>query len=117
MLRSKELTKHQRDLIVERYRSGEGYKKISKALDISWNTVKGVINKWRKYGTTVTLSRSGRPSRVDKKTETKLVREDIERPETAVKEQQLSLASTGCSLQVTTLLYCSTFWAMGQASD
>ncbi|XP_047433048.1 male-specific lethal 3 homolog isoform X2 [Mugil cephalus] len=90
-MRHKELTKHQRDLIVERYRSGEGYKKISKALDISWNTVKGVINKWRKYGTTVTLSRSGRPSRVDKKTEANLVREDVERPAAAVEEQQPSL--------------------------
>lgn len=56
----KELTKYQRDLIVERYESGEGYKIISKALNIIWCTMKTVINKWRKCGTTVTLSRTGK---------------------------------------------------------
>lgn len=42
--------------------------RISKALDIPWNTVKTVIIKWRKYGTTVTLPRTGRPTKVDEKT-------------------------------------------------
>ena len=40
----KELTTHQRDLIVERNQSGKRYKKISKALDTPWKTVKTVIN-------------------------------------------------------------------------
>lgn len=69
----KELTKHERDLI-ESYRSGEGYKRISKALDIPWNTVKTIINKWRKHGTTVTLPRTGRPSKIEEKTRRKLPR-------------------------------------------
>ena len=50
----RELTKHQRDLIVERYQSGRRYKIFSTALQIPWSTVKTVIMKWRKYGTTVT---------------------------------------------------------------
>ncbi|KAI3361244.1 hypothetical protein L3Q82_012914, partial [Scortum barcoo] len=33
----RELPKHQRDLIVQRYQSGEGYKRISKELNIPWN--------------------------------------------------------------------------------
>ncbi|KAI3373894.1 hypothetical protein L3Q82_022462, partial [Scortum barcoo] len=37
--------------------------------------VKTVIIKWRKYGTTVTLPRTGRPSKIDDKTRRKLVRE------------------------------------------
>ncbi|KAI3368570.1 hypothetical protein L3Q82_025577, partial [Scortum barcoo] len=53
----RELPKHQRDLIVQRFQSGEGYKRI-------WNRVKTVIIKWRKYGTTVTLPRTGRPSKI-----------------------------------------------------
>ncbi len=40
------------------YQSGEGYKRISKALDIPWNTVKTVIIEWRKYGATVTKYQS-----------------------------------------------------------
>nr|XP_061798762.1 histone-lysine N-methyltransferase NSD2-like [Nerophis lumbriciformis] len=61
----RELPQHQKHLIVQRYLSGEGYKRISKALNIPWNTVKGVITKWRKYGTTATLPRTGRPPKID----------------------------------------------------
>uniref|UniRef100_A0A3P8S8Q6 Kinase n=1 Tax=Amphiprion percula TaxID=161767 RepID=A0A3P8S8Q6_AMPPE len=45
----RELPKYQKDLIVQRYQSGEGYKRISKELNIPWHTVKIVIIKWRKY--------------------------------------------------------------------
>jgi len=38
----KELPKKLRDLIVEKYQSGDGYKRISKALDVP---VKTIINK------------------------------------------------------------------------
>lgn len=33
------------DLIVEKYQSGQGYKKILKALDVLWSTVKTIISK------------------------------------------------------------------------
>uniref|UniRef100_A0A803KET0 Tc1-like transposase DDE domain-containing protein n=1 Tax=Xenopus tropicalis TaxID=8364 RepID=A0A803KET0_XENTR len=72
------LPKHQRDLI----------KIISKALDIPWKKVKTVIVKWRKYGTTVTLPRTGRPSKIDEKTKRKLVREATKRPTSTLKELQ-----------------------------
>uniref|UniRef100_A0A803J782 RBR-type E3 ubiquitin transferase n=1 Tax=Xenopus tropicalis TaxID=8364 RepID=A0A803J782_XENTR len=98
----RELPKHQRDLIVKRYHSGEGYKRISKAFDIPWNTVKSVI-KWRKYGTTVTLPRTGHPSKIDEKTRRKLVREATKRPTATLKELQEYLASTGCVVHVTTI--------------
>ena len=99
----RELPKHQGDPIVERYQSGEGYKIISKALDIPWNTVKTVIIKWRKYGTTVTLPRTGRHSKIDEKTRRKLIREASKRPTATLKELQEFLASTGCVLHVTTI--------------
>ncbi|XP_053487288.1 anamorsin isoform X1 [Ictalurus furcatus] len=84
----KELPKHLRDLIVERYRSGEGYKRISKTLDVPWNTVKAIINKWKKWGTTVTLPRTGRPSKIDVRTGRKLIREAAKRPTATLKELQ-----------------------------
>uniref|UniRef100_A0AAY5K3U8 Transposase Tc1-like domain-containing protein n=1 Tax=Esox lucius TaxID=8010 RepID=A0AAY5K3U8_ESOLU len=99
----RELPKHQKDLIVERYQSGEGYKRTSKALDIPWNTVKTVIIKWRKYGTTETLPRTGRPSKIDEKTRRKLVREASKRPTAILKEMQELLASTGSVLHMITI--------------
>uniref|UniRef100_A0AAY5KIL8 Transposase Tc1-like domain-containing protein n=1 Tax=Esox lucius TaxID=8010 RepID=A0AAY5KIL8_ESOLU len=99
----REFPKHQRDLIVEKHQSVEGYTIISKALDIPWNTVKTVIIKWRKYGTTKTLPRSGRPSKINEKTRRKLVREASKRPTATLKELQEFLASTGCVLHVTTI--------------
>ncbi|XP_061540851.1 uncharacterized protein LOC133406855 [Phycodurus eques] len=110
---SRELPQHQRDLIVERYQSGEGYKRISKGLNIPWNTVKSVIVKWRKNGTTVPLPRTGRPSKIDEKTRRELVREAVKRPTATLKELQEFLASTGCSVHVTTisrLLHMSGLW-------
>ena len=43
---TKELSKDLQDKVVERHRSGDGYKNISKALNISWSTVTTIINKW-----------------------------------------------------------------------
>ncbi len=109
----RELSKHQRDLIVERHKSGDGYRRISKVLDIPWNTVKTVIIKWRKYGTTVTLPRTGRPSKIDEKTKRKLVKEASKRPTATLKELQEFLASTGCVCICDYLPYSSYEWAMG----
>ena len=62
---AKEFSKDLCDKVVERHRAGDGYKKISKALNIPWSTVKTMIKKWKAYGTTKTLPRSGRLSKLD----------------------------------------------------
>lgn len=46
------------DKIIEKYQTGEGYKKISKALNISRSSVRAIINKWKEYGTAVNLPRA-----------------------------------------------------------
>ena len=71
---TKELSKYLQDKVVERQRSGDGYKNISKVLNIPWSTVKTIIKKWKAYGTTKTLPRSGRPSKLDDQTRS-LIRE------------------------------------------
>ncbi|CAB1455553.1 unnamed protein product [Pleuronectes platessa] len=58
---TKELTKQVRDKVVEKYEAGLGYKKISRALNISLSTIKSIIRKWKEYGTTANLPRGGRP--------------------------------------------------------
>jgi transposase len=65
----KELSVEFRDRIVLRYRSGEGYQKHSVALKDPKNTVASIILKWKKLGTTKTLSRSGRPAKLSNQRE------------------------------------------------
>jgi transposase len=63
-MRSKELPAELRDRIVSRHRSGEGYKKNSAALKVPKSTVTSIILKWKKFGSTRTLPRAGRPTKL-----------------------------------------------------
>ncbi|XP_056413529.1 hepatocyte nuclear factor 1-beta isoform X3 [Hyla sarda] len=65
---------------------------IPKESDISGNTVKTVIIKWKKYGTADTLTRTGLPSTIDEKTRRKLGREAFYRSTARLKELQEFLA-------------------------
>ncbi|CAB1459446.1 unnamed protein product [Pleuronectes platessa] len=47
IMKTKELTKQVRDKVVEKYEAGLGYKKISRALNISLSTIKSIIRKWK----------------------------------------------------------------------
>ena len=42
-MKTKELSKQVRDKVVEKYRSGLGYKKISETLNIPQSTIKSII--------------------------------------------------------------------------
>ena len=63
-MKSKEWSVDLRDRIVLRNKSGEGYRKISAALKVPMSTVASIIRKWKKFGTTRTLPRAGRPSKL-----------------------------------------------------
>ena len=82
--------------------SGDGNKNISKALNIPWSTVKAII-KWKAYGTTKTLPRSGRLSKLDDQAKRRLMREATKRPEATLKELQVFMAKTGHCVHVTTI--------------
>jgi hypothetical protein len=64
-MRSKELSVELRDRIVLRHRTGEGYQKLSAALEVPKNTVASIILKWKKFGTTKTLPRADRPGQTE----------------------------------------------------
>jgi transposase len=51
-MKTKELSKQVRDKVVEKYRSGLCYKKISETLNIPQSTIKSIIKKCKEYGTT-----------------------------------------------------------------
>ena len=87
-MKTKELSKQVRDKVVEMYRSGLGYKKISKTLNNPLNTIKSIINKWKEYGTTTNLPREGRPPKLTDQARRALIRgnkETKDNPEGAAK--------------------------------
>uniref|UniRef100_A0A674A8J2 Zinc finger protein 250-like n=1 Tax=Salmo trutta TaxID=8032 RepID=A0A674A8J2_SALTR len=86
-VRSKELSVELRDRIVSRHRSGEGYQKISAALKVPKNTVASIILKWKKFGTTKTLPRAGRPTKLSRRA---LVREVTKNPMVTLTKLQSS---------------------------
>ena len=79
-MKTKELSKDFWDKVVERYRSGDGYENISKAVNIHWSTVETIIKKWKAYSTTKTLPRSVRPSKLDDQARRGLVRDATKKP-------------------------------------
>ncbi|KAI3371323.1 hypothetical protein L3Q82_023940 [Scortum barcoo] len=60
-MKSKELSV---DLIDRIVKSGEGYRKLSAALKVPMSTVASIIHKWKKFGTTRTLPRASRLSKL-----------------------------------------------------
>jgi hypothetical protein len=79
-MRSKEMSVKLQDRIVSRQRSGEGYKNNSAALKVPKNTVASIILKWKKFGTTKTLHRAGRPAKLSNWGGRALVREVTKNP-------------------------------------
>ncbi|KAK3556293.1 hypothetical protein QTP70_007047 [Hemibagrus guttatus] len=88
MSKSKELTVDLRDRIVLRHRSGEGYRKISAALKFPVSTVASIIRKWKKFVTSRTLPRAGRPAKLSDRGRRALVREVTKNPMVTLKQLQ-----------------------------
>ncbi|KAL0994838.1 hypothetical protein UPYG_G00127900 [Umbra pygmaea] len=102
-MKGKELSEEFRDKVVHRHKLGEGYKKISNALGISSSTVRSIIHKWRVYGTTQTLPRSGRPSKINSWAKRILALELTMRPNATLKELQTSMAEMGENVHRSTI--------------
>ncbi|MBN3288553.1 TCB1 transposase, partial [Polyodon spathula] len=91
-MKTKEHSKQIWNKVLQKHQSGVGYKNISKALNIPRSTVKSIIKKWIEYGTTVNLSRTGRPQKLSIRARRALVREATKRPMATLKEFQSSVA-------------------------
>ncbi|NP_001140081.1 high mobility group protein B1 [Salmo salar] len=102
-MRRKELSEEFRDKVVDRHRLGEGYKKISHTLSIPLGTVRSIIKKWKVYGTTETLPRSGRPSKISSWAKRILALELTMRPTASLKELQSSMAEMGENVHESTI--------------
>ncbi|MBN3290452.1 TCB1 transposase, partial [Polypterus senegalus] len=94
-MKSKELSVDLRDRIVSRHKSGEGYRKVSAALKVPMSTVASIIRKWKKFETTRTLPRAGRPSILSDRGRRALVREVTKNPMVTLSELQRSSVERG----------------------
>ena len=61
------------------------------------------MKKWKVYGTTKTLPRSGRSSKLDDQARRRLIREATKSPMATSKELHAFMAKTGHSVHVTTI--------------
>ncbi|KAL0156514.1 hypothetical protein M9458_047760 [Cirrhinus mrigala] len=103
IMRSKELPEELRDRIVARHRSGQGYKKISAAHKVPKSTVASIILKWKTFGTTRTLPRAGRPTKLSYRGKRALVREVKKNPKITVAELQRCSREMGESCRKSTI--------------
>ena len=89
--------------IVLRNKWGEGYRKISAALKVPMSTVASIIRKSKKFGTTSTLPRAGRLSKLSDRGRRALVREVTENPMVTLSELQRSSVERGEPSRRTTI--------------
>ena len=101
-MKTKEHSKRLREKIIERYKSGDGYKKISNSLDIPQSSVKSIIKKWKEYVTCLNLPKAGRPHKQSDRARRRLVREATKTPMTTLKELKASVAQMGETIVHTT---------------
>uniref|UniRef100_A0AAQ4RVN7 Transposase Tc1-like domain-containing protein n=1 Tax=Gasterosteus aculeatus aculeatus TaxID=481459 RepID=A0AAQ4RVN7_GASAC len=116
-MKSKELSVDLRDRIVSRLRSGKGYRKISAALKVPMSTVASIIRKWKKFGTTRTLPRVGRPARLSDRGRRALVRGVTRNPMGTLTELQRCSMKRGEPSRRTTIsaaLHKSGLFGSGQ---
>jgi transposase len=69
------LSPEERLAIYNRRMSGEGRKTIAKDYMIADQTVTDIVNKFKRYGTTATLTKTGRPPKTDRHTDLNILRE------------------------------------------
>ena len=112
-MRSKELSVELRDRIVSSHRSGEGYHNISAALQVHRNTVACIIIKWKKFGTSKTLPRTGFPARLSNRRRRALVGEVTKNPMVTLTELQSSYVEMGEPSR-RTVLHQSGLYGRGQ---
>ncbi|KAG2468185.1 TCB1 transposase, partial [Polypterus senegalus] len=102
-MKLRELSVDRRDRIVSRHKSGEGYRKISAALKVPTSTVASIICKWKKFETTRTLPRAGRPSKLSDQGRRALVSEVTKNPMFTLSEPQRSSVVKGEPSRRTTI--------------
>ncbi|KAM4530477.1 uncharacterized protein PAE49_022966 [Odontesthes bonariensis] len=101
-----ELSRDLKMKLIEAYKGGKGYKKISKRFGFSISTIRNVIRKWKSTGTVEVKTRSGRPRKISEQTAHLLGRTASENPHMTAKELQEGLADAGVVVHASTVQRC-----------
>ena len=103
MAKTSEYSQDIRKCVVELHNKGNGYRKISSTLNVPISSVRNIIVKFRNDGTTANRARTGRNRKLterDVRSCMKIVNKD---PKITSKELQSHLASTGKTVDVSTV--------------
>lgn len=92
--------------LIDAYKGGKGYKKISKHFGFSISTIRNVIRKWKATGTVEVKSRSGRPRKISEQTANLLGTKARENPHMTAKDLQEGLADAGVVVHTSTVQRC-----------
>ena len=74
--------------ILEKYQQSQGYKSISRDLDLPLSTVRNIIKKFATHGTVANLPRRGQKRKMYERLQRRIVRMVDKQPQTSSKEIQ-----------------------------
>ena len=100
--KTKELSEDLRSKIVRKHGQSQGYKSISKDLNVPVSTVRSVIKKFKAHGTVANLPRCGRKIKIDERCQLKIVRMVDKEPRLTSKQVQAALQSEGTTMSTRT---------------
>ncbi|CAJ0943728.1 unnamed protein product [Ranitomeya imitator] len=101
--KTKELSGDLRNQIVRKHEQSQGYKSISKDLNVPVSTVRNVIKKFKAHGTVANLPRCGRKRKIDKRFQRKIVQMLDKEPRLTSKQVQAALQSEGTTVSTCTI--------------
>ncbi|CAJ0919674.1 unnamed protein product [Ranitomeya imitator] len=101
--KTKELSEDLRNQIVRKHEQSQGYKSISKDLNVPVSTVRSVIKKFKAHGTVANRPRCGRKRKIDKRFKRKIVRMLDKEPRLTSKQVQAALQSEGTTVSTRTI--------------
>ncbi|CAJ0939345.1 unnamed protein product [Ranitomeya imitator] len=101
--KTRELSEDLRNRIVRKHEQSQGYKSISKDLNVPVSTVRSVIKKCKAHGTVANLPRCGGKRKIDKRFQRKIVRMLDKEPRLTSKQVQAALQSEGTTVSTRTI--------------
>ena len=98
MPKSKEISSDLRERIVACHEANEGYGTISKRLQVPIPTIQSLLKKFKEFGTTENLKRTGRPCKISPRYARGIVRKAQIDPKITSKQLQEDLEEAGVTV-------------------
>src|SRR4029434_7992217 len=101
--KSKELSEGLRTKIVEKHGQSQGYKSISRDLNVPVSSVRNVIKKFTAPGIVPNLPGHGRKRKIDERLQQRIFRMVDKKPRTTLKQIQADLQTQGTTVSACTI--------------